>query len=54
MDLIAGLAESGTDLKTFTKDYLQFMRDLLIAKIVGNTEGIMDLSEEEQGDPLAC
>jgi DNA polymerase III subunit gamma/tau len=47
VDLIAGLAESGTDLKTFTKDYLQFMRDLLIARIVGNTEDIMDLSEEE-------
>ena len=47
IDVIAGLAESGADLKTFTKDYLQFMRDLLIAKIVGNTEGVMDLSEEE-------
>jgi DNA polymerase III subunit gamma/tau len=47
VDIIAELTESGTDLKTFTKDYLQFMRDLLIAKIVGNTDGIMDLSEEE-------
>ncbi len=47
VDIIAELTDSGTDLKTFTKDYLQFMRDLLIAKIVGNTEGIMDLSEEE-------
>lgn len=44
---IKELAESGTDLKTFTKDYLQFMRDLLIARIVGDTEEIMDLSEEE-------
>jgi DNA polymerase-3 subunit gamma/tau len=45
--IIADLTESGTDLKTFTKDYLQFMRDLLIAKIIGDTDGVMDLSEEE-------
>jgi DNA polymerase-3 subunit gamma/tau len=45
--IIADLTMAGTDLKTFTKDYLQFMRDLLIAKIIGDTEGIMDLSEEE-------
>ena len=47
VDIIAELSDSGADLKTFTKDYLQFMRDLLIAKIAGDTEGIMDLSEEE-------
>ncbi|HTZ18961.1 MAG TPA: DNA polymerase III subunit gamma/tau [Dissulfurispiraceae bacterium] len=47
VDIIAELTESGTDLKTFTKDFLQFMRDLLIARIVDNTNGIMDLSEEE-------
>jgi len=45
--MIADLTTAGTDLKAFTKDYVQFMRDLLIAKIVGDTEGIMDLSEEE-------
>ncbi|HMK56158.1 MAG TPA: DNA polymerase III subunit gamma/tau [Dissulfurispiraceae bacterium] len=49
VDILAGLAESGTDLKTFVKDFLQFMRDLLIARIVGDTAGIMDLSEEEAG-----
>jgi DNA polymerase III subunit gamma/tau len=47
IDIIAGLVEGGTDLKTFTKDYLQFMRDLLIARITGETKGILDLSEEE-------
>jgi DNA polymerase-3 subunit gamma/tau len=45
--MIASLVESGTDLKTFTKDYLQFMRDLLIARICGDSNDIMDLSEEE-------
>ena len=47
IDMIASLVEGGTDLKTFTKDYLQFMRDLLIARICGDSDDIMDLSEEE-------
>jgi DNA polymerase III subunit gamma/tau len=47
IDMISSLVESGTDLKTFTKDYLQFMRDLLIARICGDSGDIMDLSEEE-------
>ncbi|OGW19980.1 MAG: DNA polymerase III, subunit gamma and tau [Nitrospirae bacterium GWC2_46_6] len=45
--IIAGLANSGTDLKAFTKDLLQFVRNLLITKIAGETEGIIDLSEQE-------
>lgn len=44
---ISLLADSGADLKTFTKDLLQFIRDLLIAKIVDNTEGVLDLAEED-------
>jgi DNA polymerase-3 subunit gamma/tau len=47
IDMISTLVEGGTDLKTFTKDYLQFMRDLLIARICGDSDDIMDLSEEE-------
>jgi DNA polymerase-3 subunit gamma/tau len=47
ISIISGLVDSGTDFKAFTKDLLQFTRDLLIAKIVGETEGILDLSEEE-------
>ncbi|MFA5353839.1 MAG: DNA polymerase III subunit gamma/tau, partial [Thermodesulfovibrionales bacterium] len=49
IEIIAGLTESGTDLKAFTRDLLQFIRNLLIAKIVGDTTGIMELSEEETG-----
>ncbi|NTU43345.1 MAG: DNA polymerase III subunit gamma/tau, partial [Nitrospirales bacterium] len=49
IETIAGLTESGTDLKSFTRDLLQFIRNLLIAKIVGDTIGIMELSEEEVG-----
>ncbi len=47
INIIAELVEGGTDLKTFTKDYLQFMRDLLIARVTSDTSGILDLSEEE-------
>jgi DNA polymerase III subunit gamma/tau len=47
IDTIAGLVETGADLKSFTKDFLQFVRDLLIARITGDTGEILDLSEEE-------
>ncbi|HEX8949875.1 MAG TPA: DNA polymerase III subunit gamma/tau [Dissulfurispiraceae bacterium] len=45
---ISALTDTGTDLKAFVRDLLQFVRDLLIAKITGDTEGVIDLSEEEQ------
>jgi DNA polymerase-3 subunit gamma/tau len=45
INIISELTNSGTDLKAFTKDFSQFIRDLLIAKIAG--EGVIDLSEEE-------
>lgn len=44
---IAALAATGTDLKAFTRDLLQFVRNLLIAKVVGATEDVLELSEEE-------
>ncbi len=44
---IAKLTDSGTDLKIFTKDFLQFIRNLLIIKIAGGEENIIDLGEEE-------
>jgi DNA polymerase-3 subunit gamma/tau len=47
IDIVAGLAEAGADLKSFTKDFLQFMRDLLIARITGDAHEVLDLSEEE-------
>ncbi|BCB96608.1 DNA polymerase III, subunit gamma and tau [Dissulfurispira thermophila] len=47
VNIISELTNTGTDLKAFTKDFLQFIRNLLIAKIVGQTENILDLSEEE-------
>jgi len=44
---IAALTDTGTDLKPFTRDFLQFIRNLLVSKITGETEGIIDLGEEE-------
>ena len=45
--LIAALTDTGTDLKPFTRDFLQFIRNLLVSKITGDTAGILDLGEEE-------
>src|SRR5208283_647843 len=45
--LIATLTDTGTDLKPFTRDFLQFIRNLLVSKITGDTAGILDLGEEE-------
>ncbi|MCC6347045.1 MAG: DNA polymerase III subunit gamma/tau [Nitrospirales bacterium] len=47
ISLIAGLTSTGTDLKSFTRDLLQFVRNLLVAKIVDGMEETMDVSEEE-------
>ena len=44
---IADLVESGTDLKAFAKDFLQFVRDLLIAKIRDDAETAVDVGDEE-------
>ncbi|TAN42093.1 MAG: DNA polymerase III subunit gamma/tau [Nitrospirae bacterium] len=44
---IAVLIDTGIDIKTYTRDMLQFLRNLLIATIVDTTENILDLNEEE-------
>jgi DNA polymerase-3 subunit gamma/tau len=47
VNTISELSDTGTDLKALTKDLLQFIRNLLIARIAGETENVIDLSEEE-------
>ena len=44
---IAGLADSGADLRAFTKDLAHFVRNLLITSILGKAEGFLDVSDEE-------
>lgn len=45
--IIAGLVDSGIDIKTYTRDMLQFIRNLLVASIIDDTENILNLNEEE-------
>jgi DNA polymerase-3 subunit gamma/tau len=45
---IAELTDSGTDLKTFMRDLLAFTRNLLITRIVGEPEGVLDIGESER------
>jgi DNA polymerase-3 subunit gamma/tau len=41
------LMEKGTDIRSFTKELIQFLRDILVASIVKKSEEILDLSKEE-------
>ncbi len=45
--MIADLTNAGTDLRAFAKDLLQYVRNLLIVKIVGGGAGALELSDEE-------
>ncbi len=44
---ISALTDSGADLRIITRDILLFLRKLLIVKIIGNAEGIIELTEKE-------
>jgi DNA polymerase-3 subunit gamma/tau len=41
------IMEKGTDIRSFTKELIQFLRDILVASIVKKPEEILDLSKEE-------
>ncbi len=41
------LAEKGTDMRTFMKEFIQFFRDLLVFSILKKPDEILDLSPEE-------
>lgn len=45
--IIGGLADAGTDLRSFSRELLLFMRNVMIAKVVDSGEVPADLSEEE-------
>jgi len=50
-DIITGIAEltdTGTDLKVYMRDLLVFTRNLLITRIVGEPEGVLDVGESER------
>lgn len=47
IEIVNGLAEQGTDFRAFTKELVQFFRDLLVASVVKQPENLLDLNEEE-------
>lgn len=47
LNIITELTDRGTDLKSFTKDLMQFFRDLLVASIVSKPEEVLDASDNE-------
>ncbi|MEW6067647.1 MAG: DNA polymerase III subunit gamma/tau [Nitrospirota bacterium] len=48
LKLIAEMVENGTDIRSFTKELVQFFRDLLVASVISKPEEILDLSKEER------
>lgn len=49
LEVIQGLTDKGTDLKSFAKDLMNFFRDLLTAKVTDVAADILDMSEAEVG-----
>jgi len=47
IDTINLLSEKGTDFRSFTKELVQFFRDLLVASVVKRPEDMLDLNTEE-------
>ena len=47
--VVAGLMETGSDLRMFTKDLINYFRDLLVVRLVEDHSGLLDASKEEIG-----
>ena len=47
LDITGELMERGTDIRSFTRELIQFFRDLLVASILKKPEKILDLGKEE-------
>jgi DNA polymerase-3 subunit gamma/tau len=47
LKIIDELVEKGTDMKSFTKELVQFFRDLLVASVIKRPEEALDVSQEE-------
>ncbi|KKM00478.1 hypothetical protein LCGC14_1804050, partial [marine sediment metagenome] len=44
---VAGLMEMGSDLRTFTKELINYFRDLLVVSLVSDNTELLDVSAEE-------
>ncbi len=49
IEIVSELTEMGTDIRSFTKDLMQFFRDLLVASIVSEPGDVLQASESELG-----
>lgn len=47
LKIIGELAEKGTDIRSFTREFIQFFRDLLVLSVVEKPGEIVDLAKEE-------
>lgn len=47
IDTVSLLSEKGADFRSFTKELVQFFRDLLVASVVKKPEDMLDLNTEE-------
>ena len=47
MKITDELMEKGADIRSFTRELIQFFRDMLVARIVKNPGEILDLGKEE-------
>jgi len=47
IDTVSLLSEKGADFRSFTKELVQFFRDLLVASVVHKPEDMLDLNSEE-------
>ncbi len=47
IDAVTVLSEKGADFRSFTKELVQFFRDLLVASVVQKPEDALDLSSDE-------
>ena len=47
LEAVAGLMEMGSDLRTFTKELINYFRDLLVVSLVSDNTELLDVSAEE-------
>lgn len=47
LETIEDLVEQGTDIRAFSKELIQFFRDLLVASVMKKPEDVLDMSAEE-------
>jgi DNA polymerase-3 subunit gamma/tau len=48
LKIVGTLVEQGADIRTFTRELVQFFRDLLVMSVVKESEGILDASGEDR------